>query len=82
VAKIPKDVDAVQDEPEILKIEDLVPRWGVGLRGIMRLLASGRGPRPLRIGRAVRFRLEEVRRWESAVERKGGVQVFVAKRAA
>jgi predicted DNA-binding transcriptional regulator AlpA len=58
--------------------DDLAFRWVMSTRSLKRLLASGRGPKVLRIGRAVRFRLAEVERWEAEVVRRGGVKVFDA----
>jgi predicted DNA-binding transcriptional regulator AlpA len=83
-----KGVEPQNKTPEVpplqnrhLTEDDLALRWVMSVRSLKRLLAAGRGPKPLRIGRAVRFRLAEVERWEAQVERRGGVKVFDASAA-
>lgn len=49
----------------VLDRRALAARWGVSIRSIARLEASGTGPRPFRVGRLVRWTLEEVRRFEA-----------------
>jgi alkylhydroperoxidase/carboxymuconolactone decarboxylase family protein YurZ/predicted DNA-binding transcriptional regulator AlpA len=48
----------------------LAARWGVSTRSIARLEASGAGPRAFRVGRLVRWTLDEVRRFEARAAAK------------
>src|SRR5450755_682929 len=50
---------------DVLDRRALAARWGVSTRSIARLEASGAGPRAFRVGRLVRWRLDEVRRFEA-----------------
>ena len=50
----------------LLSAEDLARELGFSVRTIRRLDESGRLPRPVRIGRAVRWRRAEVRAWTEA----------------
>ena len=59
-------------EPPVLDRRGLAARWGVSSRSIARLEASGTGPRAFRIGRLVRWTLDEVRRFESKVSARRG----------
>jgi excisionase family DNA binding protein len=61
----------LSEEP-VLDKEALAARLRVSVRSVLRLLASGRGPRVMRIGRLVRFRLAEVERWERQLEKRSG----------
>lgn len=54
------------DEPLLLTVRD-VARWlRISTRQVWRLLSGGKLPRPLRLGGAVRWQGEELRRWLSA----------------
>jgi predicted DNA-binding transcriptional regulator AlpA len=50
---------------DVLDRRALAARWGVSIRSIARLEASGAGPRAFRVGRLVRWTLDEVRRFEA-----------------
>jgi hypothetical protein len=50
---------------DVLDRRALAARWGVSIRSIARLEASGGGPRAFRVGRLVRWTLDEVRRFEA-----------------
>ncbi len=50
---------------DVLDRRALAARWGVSTRSIARLEASGAGPRAFRVGRLVRWTLDEVRRFEA-----------------
>lgn len=52
-------------EPSLLTVRD-VARWlRISTRQVWRLLSGGKLPRPLRLGGAVRWQGEELRRWLS-----------------
>jgi predicted DNA-binding transcriptional regulator AlpA len=55
---------------DVLDRRALAARWGVSTRSIARLEASGAGPRAFRVGRLVRWSLDEVRRFETVVAAK------------
>jgi predicted DNA-binding transcriptional regulator AlpA len=55
---------------DVLDRRGLAARWGVSTRSIARLEASGAGPRAFRIGRLVRWTLDEVRRFEARTAAK------------
>jgi hypothetical protein len=48
---------------------DLAERFGVPLSTVRAWRLNGTGPQGVRIGRVVRYRLSEVRRWEREQER-------------
>lgn len=50
----------------LLKVQDVAKLTGLSVRSIWKLLASGRMPAAVRIGRAVRFRATEINEWISA----------------
>jgi predicted DNA-binding transcriptional regulator AlpA len=52
--------------PYFLSVSALAERWGVRAAVIYGLRYKGQAPRALRIGRELRFRLEDVERWELA----------------
>jgi predicted DNA-binding transcriptional regulator AlpA len=52
---------AGSDELELLSARDLARLWGISVRTIRRLHRAGKLPRPVRIGRAVRWRKKEIR---------------------
>lgn len=58
-----KTVQAQGIEPLLLSAEELAKVLGVSLRHVRRLNAAGRLPPSVRLGRSVRWRLPEVRRW-------------------
>lgn len=55
----------VRDNQELMAISarDLAVMLGVSLRQVWRLNASGKLPRPLRIGGSVRWNHDEIKRW-------------------
>jgi predicted DNA-binding transcriptional regulator AlpA len=55
---------------DVLDRRALAARWGVSTRSIARLEASGAGPRAFRVGRLVRWTLDEVRRFEARASAK------------
>jgi predicted DNA-binding transcriptional regulator AlpA len=55
---------------DVLDRRTLAARWGVSTRSIARLEASGAGPRAFRVGRLVRWTLDEVRRFEARAAAK------------
>ena len=50
----------------LLSAADLADVLGVSLRTVRRLDSYGKLPRPVRLGRAVRWRRDEVARWVEA----------------
>lgn len=52
----------------LLSPEELVKRWGgaVTTRTLANWRAEDKGPRFMKIGRAVRYRLDEVEKWEKS----------------
>ena len=50
----------------LLSAEDLARELGFSLRTIRRLDAAGKVPRPVKIGRAARWRRAEIRAWQDA----------------
>ena len=55
-----------QDYPLTVSAKDLAPRLGISLRHCRRLDRMGRLPRPVRLGKSVRWSLDEVMEWISA----------------
>ena len=49
-----------------LSAEELAERMGVSLRHVRRLDSSGQLPKPIRLGRSVRWPLSEVEAWLAA----------------
>jgi len=49
-----------------LSAEDLAVMLGLSLRKIRRMDAAGFLPRPVRLGRSVRWPIEEIKRWLAA----------------
>lgn len=54
------------DDVILLTDRQLALRLGVSRSFVWKLLASGRLPEPVRLGRAVRWRLRDLRCWEEA----------------
>ena len=50
-------------QPDILKTEEVASRLRLSKRYIEALRLKGAGPRHIRIGRAVRYRIEDVNDW-------------------
>ncbi len=48
---------------ELLSVRELAGRLKVSTRHVWALLSSGRLPKPVRVGRAVRWRADDVARW-------------------
>jgi predicted DNA-binding transcriptional regulator AlpA len=55
---------------DVLDRRALAARWRVSTRSIARLEASGAGPRAFRVGRLVRWTLDEVRRFQARAATK------------
>lgn len=55
-----------------LTIKDFAEREGVPVATVYRWNTRGEGPRYLRIGRHVRYRLADVEEWERTKENSGG----------
>ncbi len=54
-------------EPFVVDAKALANRLQISLRHLRRMEAGGAlGPRPLRLGRSVRYSLDEVKRWINA----------------
>jgi excisionase family DNA binding protein len=60
------EAESLSTDIRLLSAEDLARELGFTLRTIRRLDSAGRLPRPVRIGRAVRWRRAEVRAWANA----------------
>ena len=56
-----------------LSIEELAGRLGVPVRTIYYWNQTGYGPRRLRLGRTVRYRIEDVEAWEKTREATGAI---------
>ena len=48
---------------ELLSVREVAGRLKVSSRQIWKLLSSGRFPKPVRLGRSVRWRAEDIARW-------------------
>lgn len=55
-----------QPEPALLPAKDAALLLGISERHFYKLHSSGRVPRPIRLGRAVRWRASELRKWLDA----------------
>lgn len=53
-------------EPLAMSAADMADRLGVSLRHLRRLDSAGKVPRPIRLGRSVRWPLAEINRWMDA----------------
>ena len=53
-------------EPWLLDANDLAKLLRLSLRSIRKLDRAGKLPKPLRVGRAVRWKFDEIRAWVSA----------------
>jgi len=62
---IQSDAESNENTGETLVISasELAKRLGLSLRTVRRLDCSGKLPRPVRIGGAVRWRVEEITAW-------------------
>lgn len=49
--------------PKLINASDLAEMLGISERTIWRLIASGKLIQPIRIGKSVRWRLEQVNQW-------------------
>lgn len=54
------------DEPLLVNVTQVARLLGLSERTVWQLDKGGKLPLPLRIGRSVRWHLEELRRWVSA----------------
>jgi excisionase family DNA binding protein len=50
----------------LIQIDELAAKLGVSVRHVQSLNASGRLPRPVKLGRSTRWRAEEIQRWLQA----------------
>lgn len=55
-------------EPKFINQSDLAKRWGISPRTLERWRWVGEGPRFLKIGGLVRYRLEDVEAYEASQE--------------
>lgn len=58
-----------QDHLRLLSTEQLARFLGVPVKTVYRWRERGAGPRAYRIGRHLRFRWADVRRWQERLER-------------
>ena len=56
-------IKLVKREPLALSAVELARLLGVSLRHVRRLDSAGKLPKPIRLGRAVRWRVNEVNDW-------------------
>jgi excisionase family DNA binding protein len=56
-------VETANPERMLLTSEELAKLLEISERTLWRLLSAGRVPRPVRIGRSTRWRLDEVKDW-------------------
>jgi excisionase family DNA binding protein len=54
---------SIAGTPQLITVDELSKLLGMSKRTVWRLLSVGQVPRPVRIGRSTRWRLDEVRRW-------------------
>jgi predicted DNA-binding transcriptional regulator AlpA len=66
---------SIADDDRWLSIKDLSERYQLPIGTIRDWRHRGTGPRGVRFGNAVRFRLSEVLRWEAERERASQGQV-------
>lgn len=50
-----------------LTLHDLSERWGIAANTIYRWRSNGKGPRGMKFGRHLRFRMDDVRDFEESV---------------
>lgn len=50
---------------ELLTVADLAERWRVSASKVYQMLRRNQGPQPIRIGRHMRFRQDDVAEYES-----------------
>ena len=62
----PTPADTTNAEPLLLSAADLSRELGISARTIRRLDLEGKIPAPVRIGRAVRWRRDEIVEWLAA----------------
>ena len=59
--------DTTKAEPLLLSVKDVCGLLGIGVTHFYSLLSSGQvGPRPIKLGRRVLFRREEIEAWVAA----------------
>ena len=59
--------DREKIEPELLMVEQVAQMVGLGIRTIWSKVSAGEFPRPVRIGRATRWRRSEILQWIDAL---------------
>ena len=62
----PESSTVGKSQPILLTAQQAAEFLGVSVRFVYKLMNSGRMPRPIRLGRALRFRREELNAWVSA----------------
>ncbi len=48
---------------ELFTVKDLAARLRISQRQVWKLLSSGRLPQPVRLGRSVRWRCDDINKW-------------------
>ena len=51
------------EEKELLKVNELASRLGIGERTVWRMVSTGQFPAPIRLGRCARWRWKTVEQW-------------------
>lgn len=57
------DLPATEPAARLLDVTAVATFAGVSSRHFLRLVDAGKAPRPIRLGRAVRWDAEQIRRW-------------------
>lgn len=58
--------DRVSDRSRLLSARETAEDLGISIRTLRRLADAGKGPKPVRIGRCLRWRLADIKSWISA----------------
>jgi excisionase family DNA binding protein len=62
-SKEPAMPDRPSDLARLINASEAAERLGVSVRTLRRLVDAGHGPAPVRVGRCLRWRLDEVSDW-------------------
>ena len=65
-----KNQPSVEPKQRLLTSGDLCRRWGISPATLRRLRGRGKVPKPIVIGRQLRWREEDIEAWER--EQRGG----------